>query len=211
MRTNKFIRDFANLISQNYCYFCGQIEEIICHKCIKELIQEAKIQYLAEVPVLSMTLNNPTMSKLISSYKDHGEANLMVPFSKIISLGLKYFSKQQHITIVNVPSTAQALQKRGLDPITLLAISACKIAGKRFTHDPLLLQNNKHRNDQAGLNVAQRNINMKDSFKANYSLTKPVIIIDDLITTGSSLRASLAALRQQKINVKACVVMVSHH
>jgi orotate phosphoribosyltransferase len=52
---------------------------------------------------------------------------------------------------------------------------------------------------------------MKDAFKANYSLTKPVIIIDDLITTGSSLRASLAALRQQKINVKACVVMVSHH
>ena len=155
MRANEFIRDFANLISQNYCYFCGQIEEIICHKCIKELIQEAKIQYLVEVPVLSMTLNNPTMSKLISSYKDRGEANLIVPFSKIISLGLKYFSNHQHITIVNVPSTAQALQKRGLDPITLLAISACKFAGKRFTHDSLLLQSNKHRNDQAGLNVVQ--------------------------------------------------------
>ena len=211
MRANEFIRDFTNLISQNYCYFCGQIEEIICHKCIKELIQEAKIQYLVEVPVLSMTLNNPTMSKLISSYKDRGEANLIVPFSKIISLGLKYFSKHQYITIVNVPSTAQALQKRGLDPITLLAISACKFAGKRFTHDPSLLQSNKHRNDQAGLNVAQRNINMKDAFRANYSLTKPVIIIDDLITTGSSLRASVDAFRQQKINVKACVVMVSHH
>ena len=110
-----------------------------------------------------------------------------------------------------MPSTAQALQKRGLDPITLLAISACKFAGKRFTHDSLLLQSNKHRNDQAGLNVVQRNINMKDAFRANYSLTKPVIIIDDLITTGSSLRASVDAFRQQKINVKACVVMVSHH
>lgn len=211
MRASEFVKDFANLISQNYCYFCGQIEEIICHECIKELIQEAKIQYLVEVPVLSMTVNNPTMSKLISSYKDRGEANLIVPFSKIISLGLKYFSKHQNITILNVPSTAQALQKRGLDPITLLAISACKIAGKRFKHDPLLLQNNKHRNDQAGLNVAQRKINMKDAFRASCPQTRPIIIVDDLITTGSSLRACLDALSQQKMNVKACVVMVSHH
>ena len=108
MRANEFIRDFANLISQNYCYFCGQIEEIICHKCIKELIQEAKIQYLVEVPVLSMTLNNPTMSKLISSYKDRGEANLIVPFSKIISLGLKYFSENLNWIAFFDPSESEA-------------------------------------------------------------------------------------------------------
>jgi predicted amidophosphoribosyltransferase len=158
-----------------------------------------------------MTTKDKTFSKLITSYKDEGVSNLVEPFSKILSVGLKFFSKQQQVKVVNVPSTSKAILKRGFDPISLMTESACLMAGLRFIYEKRLLVNQRERKDQASLNFQQRKLNTENAFKANFAETKPVIIVDDLITTGTSITQSIFALRAKKINIKACVILAANH
>jgi predicted amidophosphoribosyltransferase len=211
MSINSIFRDLSGLLVQNYCYFCGKIEEIICHECVISNLELAKIQYIQNVPILTMTTKDKTFSKLITSYKDEGVSNLVEPFSKILSVGLKFFSKHQQVKVVNVPSTTKAILKRGNDPISLMTESACLMAGKRFIYEKRLLVNERERKDQASLNFQQRKLNTENAFKANFAEIKPVIIVDDLITTGTSITQSIFALRAKKINIKACVILAANH
>jgi predicted amidophosphoribosyltransferase len=211
MSINSIFRDLSGLLVQNYCYFCGKIEEIICHECVISNLELAKIQYIQNIPILTMTTKDKTFSKLITSYKDEGVSNLVEPFSKILSVGLKFFSKHQQVKVVNVPSTSKAILKRGFDPISLMTESACLMAGRRFIYEKRLLVNQRERKDQASLNFQQRKLNTENSFKANFAETKPVIIVDDLITTGTSITQSIFALRAKKINIKACVILAANH
>ena len=211
MSINSIFRDLSGLLVQNYCYFCGKTEEIICHECVISNLELAKIQYIQDVPILTMTTKDKTFSKLISSYKDEGVSNLVQPFSKILSVGLKFFSKHQQVKVVNVPSTSKAILKRGFDPISLMTESACLMAGRRFIYEKRLLVNQRERKDQASLNFQQRKLNTENAFKANFAETKPVIIVDDLITTGTSITQSIFALRAKKINIKACVILAANH
>ena len=210
MQLNSFLSDLTSLLSQNYCYFCGKTEEIICHECLISSLDLAKIQYIQSVPILTMTTKDRTFSKLITSYKDEGVSNLVQPFSKVISVGLRFFSKHQQVKVVNIPSTNKALQKRGFDPISLMTETACLLAGKRFIYEKRLLINCRDRKDQASLNFQQRKLNTENAFKANFAEIKPVIIVDDLITTGSSITQSIFALRAKKIKIKACVILASN-
>ena len=211
MSINSIFRDLSGLLVQNYCYFCGKIEEIICHECVISNLELAKIQYIQNIPILTMTIKDKTFSKLITSYKDEGVSNLVEPFSKILSVGLKFFSKHQQVKVVNVPSTSKAILKRGFDPISLMTESACLMAGRRFIYEKRLLVNQRERKDQASLNFQQRKLNTENAFKANFAETKPVIIVDDLITTGTSITQSIFALRAKKINIKACVILAANH
>jgi ComF family protein len=211
MSINSIFRDLSGLLVQNYCYFCGKIEEIICHECVISNLELAKIQYIQNIPILTMTTKDKTFSKLITSYKDEGVSNLVEPFSKILSVGLKFFSKHQQVKVVNVPSTSKAILKRGFDPISLMTESACLMAGRRFIYEKRLLVNQRERKDQASLNFQQRKLNTENAFKANFAETKPVIIVDDLITTGTSITQSIFALRAKKINIKACVILAANH
>ena len=211
MSINSVFRDLSGLLVQNYCYFCGKIEEIICHECVISNLELAKIQYIQNIPILTMTTKDKTFSKLITSYKDEGVSNLVETFSKILTVGLKFFSKHQQVKVVNVPSTSKAILKRGFDPISLMTESACLMAGRRFIYEKRLLVNQRERKDQASLNFQQRKLNTESAFKANFAEIKPVIIVDDLITTGSSITQSIFALRAKKIKIKACVILASNH
>jgi ComF family protein len=207
---NSIFSNLSGLLVQNYCYFCGKIEEIICHQCVVSNLELAKIRNIQSVPILTMTTKDKTFSKLITSYKDEGVSNLVQPFSKMISVGLKYFSKHQQVKVVNVPSTNKALQKRGFDPSSLMTETACLMAGKRFIYENRLLVNQRERKDQASLNFQQRKLNTENAFKANFAEIKSVIIVDDLITTGSSITQSIFALRAKHIDIKACVILASN-
>jgi len=210
VKINSIFSNLSGLLVQNYCYFCGKIEEIICHECVVSNLELAKIHNIQSVPILTMTTKDKTFSKLITSYKDEGVSNLVQPFSEMISVGLKYFSKHQQVKVVNVPSTNKALQKRGFDPISLMTETACLMAGKRFIYENRLLINRRERKDQASLNFQQRKLNTENAFKANFAEIKPVIIVDDLLTTGSSITQSIFALRAKHIDIKACVILTSN-
>ncbi len=75
-------------------------------------INNPKIHFIDNIPVLSLMKNNHIITGLIVAYKDQGVYTLKEPFARILSFGLKHYSKHKNMRVVNVPSSAKAIQKK---------------------------------------------------------------------------------------------------
>jgi predicted amidophosphoribosyltransferase len=121
--------------------------------------------------------------------------------------GLKTLSPKKQINVLNVPTAANTIKKRGLDPVAIMTKNACIQAGKRFMYTPEFLINAKSRIDQAQLNFEERRLNLQEAFNSPEKSSKNFVIVDDVITTGSSMSSSILAMQERGNHVKACLVL----
>lgn len=98
--------------------------------------------------------------------------------------------------IIPIPPSAAALRKRGFSPCLELAHAFCRraVVSKRKI-DSTVLQHNGYRTPQARLRHAQRLTNIDGVFSAKTGALEEcsVLLIDDVITTGSTMNAAAAA------------------
>ena len=103
--------------------------------------------------------------------------------------------------LVPVPSARRAVRRRGHDPVLRSARRAAatlRRSGQRGAVVPAL----RHRRrvaDQAGLGRRQREQNLRGSLACTRSVVRIVdggcvLIVDDIVTTGATLRESARAL-----------------
>ena len=114
---------------------------------------------------------------------------------------------------IPVPSPAASLRRRGYAPVEVLLARAgivpLRAAGVpglrrhplRFTRRPA---------DQAGLGVAARAANVDGCLVARIDLTgRRILVIDDVLTTGATLRETCRAVRAAGGDVVACAVVTA--
>src|SRR5690606_1506242 len=97
--------------------------------------------------------------------------------------------------VTYVPTATKRVRTRGFDHAQLLAGHVAKRV--RVPNVGLLVKTNQHR--QVGSSRAERQRNMDDSFRpVRKSLIKGsrLLIIDDVVSTGSTLRACAKVLKQ---------------
>jgi ComF family protein len=98
--------------------------------------------------------------------------------------------------ICAVPLHPARLAERGYNQAGLLADRLAAAVHVAYRGDVLTrVRETRH---QVGLNYAERQTNVTDAFAANQRIVeqKKVVIIDDVYTTGATLRACASALRQ---------------
>ncbi len=96
--------------------------------------------------------------------------------------------------IIPVPLSRRRLSERGYNQAALLAYPLALLLQKQYR--PGALKKVVETRTQVGLNIAERNINMKDAFQANPVIVagKSILLIDDVITTGATLNECARAL-----------------
>jgi predicted amidophosphoribosyltransferase len=115
------------------------------------------------------------------------------------------------ITLVGVPSATAALRRRGFDATSALGRRAARIMRASYPDVemmPLLTQRRGTR-DQAGLGAAERQVNLSGGMRLRRRPRPggPVILFDDVVTTGTSLTEAARVLRAADIVVLgACTV-----
>jgi len=115
--------------------------------------------------------------------------------------------------LVDVPSPGAALRRRGYGPVEVLLSRAggrpLRLPGPpglrrhplRFTRRP---------GDQAGLGVAARSANVAGCLVARVDLTgRRIVVVDDVLTTGATLRETCRAIRAAGGEVVACAVLAA--
>uniref|UniRef100_UPI0035B62722 ComF family protein n=1 Tax=Streptomyces sp. SM12 TaxID=1071602 RepID=UPI0035B62722 len=110
------------------------------------------------------------------------------------------------LLLVPVPSARAATARRGHDPlrrITLAAAGQLRASGRAVRMTPLLRQRRAVA-DQVGLDRAQRHANLDGALAAHSGRSggpgragppAPMVLVDDLLTTGASLAEAVRALR----------------
>lgn len=101
-------------------------------------------------------------------------------------------------TVAPIPSSESSIRRRGYDHSLLLA----RMIDRSAQH---LLHVNRKIADQTQLTHAERHANLKGAYSAGNYFFPRVVLIDDVITSGSSIREAIRALREVKITPEAVI------
>ena len=110
--------------------------------------------------------------------------------------------------LVAVPSTRAALRHRGYDPVLRLALAA----GTRPVRGALVHVRDVR--DSAALSASDRADNMAGALSVPASMRtplrgRPVVLLDDVVTTGATLAESARALRAAGATVATAAVIAA--
>jgi predicted amidophosphoribosyltransferase len=175
------------------------------------------------------------LRKALLAYKERGQAALARPLSEALALtAVRALAAHpgsalavarvpaarpgpggERVAVVPVPSSGRALRARGHDPVGRLAV----LAARRLREFGLpaepwrALRQARRVADQAGLSSTQRADNLAASLwvpDAAYARTGPlVLLVDDIVTTGSTLAEAARTLRAAGARVPLAVTVAA--
>jgi ComF family protein len=133
------------------------------------------------------------LRKLIHLYKYAKIESLALPLSRFLVRAIPL--DQRFDAVIAMPMHWRKQWERGFNQAELLARPIAKRYGLRLSNN---LRRKRYTRSQAGLTETQRRENLKNSFhvkRAEQIAGKRVLLIDDVFTTGATLRTAAAALK----------------
>lgn len=206
-RGMKMLKSFKNLVfeSENTCLFCrgntANANGYICNFCM-DSIEIVNRQIDIHSPYIDRVyyacIYNRFIRENLHSFKFEGKPYLYKAFGEILLIAIDEIKLEERIdAIIYVPMHRRKEAQRGYNQSELLA---------EFVADNLdmpLLKNHlfkrKLTTEQNKLNRLDRLTNLKDSFTIKTPLDlkdKEILLIDDIITTGSTMEECAKTLRE---------------
>jgi predicted amidophosphoribosyltransferase len=203
------IEELSQLIFPTRCFGCNAFGLTICALCQNEWKPGYYLTHISNVNVHSSILYSATASRVILAAKENGlkaaDHLIMEAIAHAIRKG-KFLN--QSVRLVPIPSSPTARRRRGR---SFMVDITQKVALKTGLPVINALELGRKVRDQSGLKASQRSLNMEGAFaiaRGIYPIGK-VILVDDVVTTGATLREAARALSGEGFHVigsvTACV------
>ena len=183
------------------CRACGKITEggVLCRECQSRLGADGTLfawdreDLEPDLPAYTLRPHEGVARQLVIRLKHSAErclaeelADLLVPLPPFIS-----FPPDTVVTWVPMPESRRL--ERCIDHGQVLARAAAERLGLPCRQ--LLKRAETKDRPQATLNREQREKNLSQAFSPAAAITFPVLLVDDVLTTGTTARRCAAALR----------------
>jgi len=204
----KFLESLLDLIYRKKCYFCGKSKDSLkmCPECFDELCYtDYKVSRVVDgVNVYVCGVYEKNLQKLIRGLKYHKQKELAYYLAKFM---YEYFEKldlNKAFQVVPVPLHENRIKKRKYNHMELVAEEFCRLSG--FTPNYELIKRVKDTKPQYRLSRKERKKNLENAFEVNKEkdLSLPVLLMDDICTTGSTFEEMISALKKEGINDILC-------
>ena len=216
MFNNNIVEILLNYIFLSKCLYCKRYGKIICDNCLNKINREylfKKVNNDWFDYVFCGCFYEGKIRTQIHSFKFHEQAYLYKYFIQICLRDKKiyeFLKKFDYITYV--PMYYKKEQKRGYNQSKLLA----EELGKNLELQVIeLLEKKKENKVQSSLSEKDRIKNVKNIFcfkdnsiKNNSIKGKNIILVDDILTTGATVRASSKILKENEAE-EICVFTVA--
>ncbi|MBS4200406.1 ComF family protein [Bacillus sp. FJAT-49732] len=188
-------REKLEPISDDYCKVCSRplkeikpkfVEQRTCIDCIR-WEQDPRWKGTLDKNV-SIYAYNPFLKELIARFKFRGDYELAKAFSPEISAKLKIL---EHDLLVAIPLSDERLKERGFNQSEALARETGFVTWDLLIRTHSEKQSKKSREER----LSQRQIFQLKNV-ANIIQGKNILLIDDIYTTGSTLRQAAKMLKQ---------------
>ncbi|MCH7759092.1 ComF family protein [Patescibacteria group bacterium] len=208
----KRIKNFLlDLFLPIHCLDCGKEKTFICPPCLAKINFAGQKTLFPINPLdkilIALDYHQPMVKKAIHciKYPPHAQiglqdlSKLLIKFIKKLP-GVTYTVAKDNFVLVPIPLTKHKLASRGFNQAELIA----QELSQEFKW-PLakILKKTKDNQSQTKLTPKQRKINVKNVFKIKTGwknkCPKNIILVDDIITTGATLKEAARILRQSGV------------
>ena len=202
----------ADLVLGSRCAGCHLSVGVWCQAC-RAAVGPPRLVSSAGVPVVAAGRYDGALAAALVEHKERGRLALAAPLGRLLADAVAALPVQRVDLLVPVPSRRSVIRARGQDHARRLAVSASRVLAAGGAHAPTTaaLQVNRPVEDQAGLRGSARRANVDGAFSAGSRGHRvsgaAVVVVDDVATTGASLRAAGAALHAAGATVVGCAVV----
>lgn len=193
------------------CGGCGRVDFRFCEICLDDL-QAVPVTVKPRSAkgingLCAAGLYEAKLKQALRAFKYNGAVELAPPLADRLVTALKRRNWSFDI-IVPVPLSAERLEERGYNQADLLGQQVAKQMNILYRTDEL--RRIRHTAQQTKLPVRQRVENVKNAFAATAKLARrSVLLIDDVVTTGSTLEACADALRTAEVKAVYAIAVAA--
>jgi len=173
----------------NYCAGCTNpipCSLVVCERCESKMNGPmfSPCSYPHIDQAYAFWRYEPPMSEILRQYKFFGRHRISKYLAKIVFKTIYAVSLDMTLPVVPVPTTTDALRRRGFDPNRLILRHLSKMIDFKLL-DALVSRGS--RQQQSLLKMEERKQNVRESFLCrSEEFPERVILFDDVVTTGST-------------------------
>ncbi|WGS65526.1 ComF family protein [Marinitoga aeolica] len=200
---------FLNELFPNKCMVCGKninFRKLICESCEDSLFQSSFINKNNKIIYFAGLYEEP-LSRLIKEFKFKQNTHFANIFAKLIYKTYKYYNIEFNDLpeILYIPSTKKHLKIRGYNPVYLIAKEFSKITGFPLRKN-LKIQKGYSKAQVETKSYFERTQQVKNKFifEGNSNKNKRYILIDDVYTTGATIREAINIIEGEVIPIILC-------
>jgi predicted amidophosphoribosyltransferase len=178
------ISDAIAILLPVECAGCGTADRSVCAVCRASLVCEPTRTAVSGLPVVCAVRYQGAARRMVLALKEHGRTDVVRVLGASIAPLLP-----RDAELVAVPSSRAALRRRGYDPVRLLV----RAAGRRSVP---VLRSARDGVVQKALGVDERAANREGALRVTGSFVgRRFVIVDDVVTTGATVREAARAIR----------------
>lgn len=201
-----------DLVLPARCAGCGVAGRVICVDCTWRFAAPARLAMPSPSPAglpatYAVTAYAGPARDVVLAYKEEGVVGLQRVLGGALAravaaaLGASTPDCRAPVWLMPVPSTKAARRARGDDVVARLARVATRVL-RQAGYDARVvaaLRHGRRVRDSSGLSATERAGNLAGAFRVSPRLpgqAGPIVLVDDLVTTGATLAECAAAVRE---------------
>ena len=199
--------EVTQLLFPSRCFGCQKIGPSICSECRRRWHPHYSRTKVDGLTVHSSLLYTPTASKIILAAKESGLKRADELVIDAIVLALQRSKLDLTLSrLVPIPSSKSSQRRRGRSFIVDLVHQISLRTGIEVVD---CLQLSRRVLDQSGLHRQERSTNLAGAFRVSSHVRGELILVDDVVTTGATLREAFRAVNSQGFHAVGSVSAVT--
>jgi ComF family protein len=200
------LKQLLSVFLQSRCAFCQRpTPATLCEYCQQKLLSHQlpkcdRLRLDRNLSVFAWGKYDGQLKRAIALMKYNNKPELGRVLGELLARAWLHndLIKPRQITVVPIPLHHQKLKERGFNQAHIIAQSFCQITGYSLNSQALIRA--KKTKAMFDLNPDERVENLQGAFKAGNKLPKhPVLFIDDIYTTGTTIKESVKVLSEVKV------------
>ncbi|KAM3113593.1 ComF family protein [Phormidesmis sp. 146-33] len=209
------LQNLLNFFLQSACALCERSTAgLFCPTCEKQLkacqFEHPTQFWQGSSPFFAWGAYRDGLKRTIAHLKYDNQPQLAYPLGQWLAQSwLETDLSRSKLTVVPIPLHPDKQQQRGFNQAELIAQSFCEFTGYPLRHG---LERVRSTEAMFGLSADRRAANLAQAFDLGKQFRRdrpahPVLLIDDIYTTGATIKAATQTLHRYGIRVRGVAVV----